>query len=94
MGTVSTIPTGRKLSFLLRISLVNVKKLVENSTLHDNFGNVIIVQNLFCQNNILTLFFPMFPFDPPKNIRKAKFLGGSKENIGKNRKNESNFTFP
>ena len=36
----------------------------------------------------------MFPFDPPKNIRKAKFLGGSKENIGKNKKNENNFTFP
>ena len=94
MGTVSTIPTGRKLSFLLRISLVNVKKLVENSTLHDNFGNVIIPKNLFCQNTILALLFPMFPFDQTKNIRKAKFLGGSKEKIGKNKKNENNFTFP
>ena len=29
----------------------------------------------------LTLFFPMFPFDPPENIRKPGFLmfsGGSK----------------
>ena len=34
----------------------------------------------------LTLFFPMFPFDPPENIRKPGFLmfsGESKGNIGK-----------
>ena len=23
-------------------------------------------------DNVLTLFFPMFPFDPPENIRKPK----------------------
>ena len=36
----------------------------------------------------------MFPFDHPENIRKAKVLGGSKENIGKNGNNENNFEFP
>ena len=37
----------------------------------------------------LTPFFPMFPFDPPENIRKPKvflcFQGGLKGNIGKKR---------
>ena len=36
----------------------------------------------------------MFPFDHPENIRKAKVLGGSKENNGKNGNNENNFEFP
>ena len=41
----------------------------------------------------LTFSFPMFPFDPPENIRKPflMFSGGSKENIRKERvKNFSN----
>ena len=29
-----------------------------------------VVCNLNIQLNYLTLFFPMFPFDPPENIRK------------------------
>ena len=36
----------------------------------------------------LTLFFPMFHFDPPESIRKpkvSKFSGGSKGNIDKKR---------
>ena len=35
----------------------------------------------------LSLFFPMFPFDPPESIRKPKvlFSGGSKGNNGKKR---------
>ena len=36
----------------------------------------------------LTLFFPMFSFDPPESIRKTGFLmfsGGSKGDTGKER---------
>ena len=37
--------------------------------------------------SILILFFPMFPFDPPENIRKPSVgsKGGSKGSIGKKR---------
>ena len=38
--------------------------------------------------NESTLFFAIFPFNPPENIRKLKrFSGGSKGNIGKKRIN-------
>ena len=39
-----------------------------------------------CKAFVLTLAFPMFPFDPPENIKINFFLmfsGGSKGNIGK-----------
>ena len=51
---------------------------------------------LFCNIPVLAIdstgmivyFFPIFPFDPPENIRKKlilMFSGGSKGNIGKAR---------
>ena len=52
-------PTARKWSFLLRITLVNVKKLVGDCRLNVNF----VSQYLFYRNIIFTLLFPMFPFD-------------------------------
>ena len=52
---------------------------------------------MFCKKIKLSLeypanpFFPMFPFDPPENLRKPKvfwyFQGGLKENIGRKRAN-------
>ena len=39
----------------------------------------------------LTHFFPMFSFDPPKNVKTKgclMFLGGSEESIGKRRVNQ------
>ena len=43
--------------------------------------------NIFLQKSpLLTLFSPMFPFDPPKNIRKSKvfcFQRDQKETLGR-----------
>ena len=44
-----------------------------------------IKQKLFCHGNskkVLTLFFPMFPFDIPENIRKC-FQGYQKGTLGR-----------
>ena len=46
-----------------------------------------MIQSSFLFANLLTFFFPMFHFDPPKNIRKPlgfqMFSGESKGKIGK-----------
>ena len=42
-------------------------------TLMEEFSTNETVKNIyFSDHDALTLFFPMFPFDPPENIRKPK----------------------